>query len=159
VDETVGRINGQYAEGTWVPVRYRYRTFAPEELAALYRAADVALVTPLRDGMNLVAHEYVAAENDGVLVLSELTGAADHLDGALLVNPYDTDGLVQALHTALTMPEAERRRRLATLKAAVRRLEVHAWAARFLDALGPAPRAGGDGEAAAVPALALTPPA
>ncbi|HYE95259.1 MAG TPA: trehalose-6-phosphate synthase [Rubricoccaceae bacterium] len=159
VDETVGRINGQYAEGTWVPVRYRYRAYGAEELAALYRAADVALITPLRDGMNLVAHEFVATDDDGVLILSELTGAADYLTGAVLVNPYDTDGLIHALHTALTMPEEERRQRLAMMKAAVRRLEVHAWAERFLESLDERPRPSGDGEAAALPALAIPPPA
>ena len=91
MDEVSGRINGRFARGAWAPVRYRYQSFDQPELAAIYRAADVAFVTPLRDGMNLVAHEFAAVSaasgGRGVLVLSELTGAADYLDGALLVNP------------------------------------------------------------------------
>ncbi len=146
VDEAVGRINGRFSRGAWVPVLYRYRSFAPDELAVLYRAADVGLVTPLRDGMNLVAHEFAAVsggsrgtDQPGALVLSELTGAADYLDGALLVNPYDADALAHTLHEALHLTPAERQARLDPLKAAVRRLNVHDWAARFLDALGTAP--------------------
>ena len=148
VDEAVGRINGRFSRAAWVPLIYRYRSFAPDELAVLYRAADVGLVTPLRDGMNLVAHEFAAVsggsrgtDEPGALVLSELTGASDYLDGALLVNPYDTDALAQALHTALHLSRDERRQRLEPLKASVRRLNVHDWAATFLDALGTAPSA------------------
>lgn len=139
VDEHVGRINGAYARGTWEPVRYRYRAYTQEELGVLYRAADVALVTPLRDGMNLVAHEFAAVSRRGVLVLSDLTGAADYLDGAVLANPYDTEGLPQALLQALEMPEAERVRRLERMRAAVRELDVHHWATRFLYALDAPP--------------------
>jgi trehalose 6-phosphate synthase len=161
VDEAVGRINGAFAEDNWVPIHYRYRAYPQAELAVVYRAADVALVTPLRDGMNLVAHECAAVSNPArpaALVLSELTGAADYLDGALLVNPYDTEGLPEALRAALTMPVEERRRRLDRLKGAVRRLDVHRWAARFLQALTPdggaaRPSTGGDGEATAAPPL------
>jgi trehalose 6-phosphate synthase/phosphatase len=139
VDEIVGRINGRFADSMWVPVRYRYRSLGQDELAVLYRAADVALVTPLRDGMNLVAHEFIAASERGVLLLSELTGAADYLDGAVLVNPYDTDGLVQALHTALDLPQDERRARMERLKASVKALDVHGWADRYLAALDAVP--------------------
>jgi trehalose 6-phosphate synthase len=136
VDETVGRINGRFAEGHWVPVRYRYRAFTHEELAILYRAADVALVTPLRDGMNLVAMEYATVHDSaGALVLSELTGAADYLDGAILVNPYDVDGVVRTIRAALDMPDAERRNRMARLKVSVASLDVHRWAAGFLASL------------------------
>ena len=143
MDEASGRINGRFAKGAWAPVRYRYQSFDQADLAAFYRAADVAFVTPLRDGMNLVAHEFaavsaVAAEHGGrpgALVLSELTGAADYLDGALLVNPYDADGLAQSLDRALDLPAAERRDRLARVRAAVRDLDVHVWAKRFLDSL------------------------
>ena len=147
VDQAVGRINGRFAEGTWTPVHYRYRAYTQDELAFIYAAADVALVTPLRDGMNLVAHEFAACSDAGALVLSELTGAADYLapsgpdaptGGALLVNPYDADGLARTLRDALAMPEAERRARLAFVKAAVGRLGVHGWADRFLDRLGDA---------------------
>lgn len=137
VDEHVGRINGRFAEGNWVPIRYRYRSYQQEELAALYRAADVAYVTPLRDGMNLVAQEFTAVTESGMLVLSALAGAADYLDGALLVNPYDADGLARVLHRALEMEESERRERMTVCKKAVRGLNVHGWAQRFLDSLGP----------------------
>ncbi|HLT47320.1 MAG TPA: trehalose-6-phosphate synthase [Rubricoccaceae bacterium] len=167
VDEAVGRINGAFAEGQWVPIHYRYRAYPQEELAVLYRAADVALITPLRDGMNLVAHEFAATsqpDRPAVVVLSELTGSADYLDGAVLVNPYDTEGLPEALREALAMPLEERRRRLSRLKAAVRRLDVHAWAGRFLAALHPAgeradaPSPGGDGHTVSVPRLASVAP-
>lgn len=139
MDEVSGRINGRFARGSWAPVRYRYQSFDQPELAAFYRAADVAFVTPLRDGMNLVAHEFAAVSaasgGQGVLVLSELTGAADYLDGALLVNPYDAEGVAQSLATALDMPTAERQERLGRMAAAVRQLDVHGWATRFLDSL------------------------
>jgi trehalose 6-phosphate synthase len=136
VDEVVGRINGRFAEGHWVPVRYRYRAYSQDELAVLYRAADVALVTPLRDGMNLVALEYAAVDDaDGVLILSELTGAADYLDGAVLVNPYDVDGVVRTIRVALDMPAEERRSRMLRLKSALASLDVHRWAGGFLASL------------------------
>ena len=143
MDEASGRINGRFAKGAWAPVRYRYQSFDQAELAAFYRAADVAFVTPLRDGMNLVAHEFAAVSaaaareggRPGALVLSELTGAADYLDGAVLVNPYDADGLAGSLATALDMAEDERRDRLGRLSGAVRRLDVHGWARRFLASL------------------------
>jgi trehalose 6-phosphate synthase/phosphatase len=134
IDEAVGRINGRFAEEGWSPVRYLVRSLPPEELVPLYRRSDVALVTPLRDGMNLVAKEYVAAqlENDGVLVLSELAGAADELQEALLVNPFDIEAVAEALHRALTMPEDERRARMSALRDRVRTNDVHAWVRRFL---------------------------
>ncbi len=143
MDEISGRINGRFARGAWAPVRYRYQSFDQPELAAFYQAADVAFVTPLRDGMNLVAHEFAAVSGaradqggrPGALVLSELTGAADYLDGALLVNPYDADGLVQSLADALDLPEADRRDRLTRMHAATRALDVHVWARRFLTSL------------------------
>ena len=135
MDEITGRINGRFALGAWAPVRYRYRSFTQEELAVLYRAADVAFVTPLRDGMNLVAHEFATVSERGALVLSELTGAADYLDGAVLVNPYDADGLARSLRAALDLPDDERRQRLGRMQEAVGRLDVHAWARRFLTSL------------------------
>ncbi|WP_420456102.1 alpha,alpha-trehalose-phosphate synthase (UDP-forming) [Rubrivirga sp.] len=143
MDEAAGRINGQFARGAWTPLHYRYQSFDQPELAAFYQAADVAFVTPLRDGMNLVAHEFAAVSGaradaggrPGALVLSELTGAADYLDGALLVNPYDADGLARSLADALDLPEPDRRARLARTQAAVRDLDVHAWARRFLESL------------------------
>ncbi len=140
LDEVSGRINGRFAKGSWAPLRYRYQSFDQPELAAFYRAADVAFVTPLRDGMNLVAHEYVAVSHagggrPGALVLSELTGAADYLDGAFLVNPYDADGLAQVLAEALDLKDDARRERLDRMADAVSRLDVHRWAEQFLSSL------------------------
>lgn len=155
VDEAVGRINGRFGEGGWTPIQYRYRSYTQEELAVIYRAADVALITPLRDGMNLVAQEFAAASQNGVLVLSDLTGAADYLDGAMLANPYDTEGLPDALHGALTMPEAERAERLERMKAAVLTLDAHDWADAFLQRLensAPAGRRSGRARIPSVPA-------
>ena len=135
VDETVGRINGAFARDGWIPEHYRYRAFTQEELAAIYRAADVAFITPLRDGMNLVTQEFVAVSEGGVLVLSELTGAAYLLSEALQVNPFDAQGLVMTLKEALEMPHDERLQRLGWLKKTVRKLDVHEWAAAFLHSL------------------------
>src|SRR5437879_11770255 len=140
IDETVGRINGRFSERGWSPIRYLVRSLPPAELVALYRQADVALVTPLRDGMNLVAKEYVAAQldDDGVLVLSEMAGAADELQEALLVNPFDVDEVADALHRALQMPRDERRARMSALRHRVRANDVRVWVERFLDASEPA---------------------
>jgi trehalose 6-phosphate synthase len=132
VDEVVGRINGAFSEGPWVPVHYYYRSFAQAELCAYYRAADAALITPLRDGMNLVAHEFVAANERGALVLSEMAGAAYLLSGALLVNPYDEDGLAATIKLALEMKPEDKRMRMDALKAHVADLDVHRWADRFI---------------------------
>jgi len=137
VDRMVGDINGRYADTGRVPVHYLYRNLSQRELFAHYRAADVALVTPLRDGMNLVAHEFAAArtDEDGVLVLSEFAGAARHLQGAVLVNPYDLEATSEAIHRALTMKAPEKRKRMRALRRAVMRLDVHRWADRYIDAL------------------------
>jgi len=135
VDEVVGRINGRFARESWVPVNYRYRTYTQFELCAFYRAADAALITPLRDGMNVVTQEFVTATQDGVLILSELTGAAYLLPEALQVNPYDHGGLARAIKTALEMPHEEKTERLRGLKQTIEELDVHNWADGFLDAL------------------------
>ena len=135
VDEAVGRINGQFARDNWVPVNYRYRTYTQKELCAFYRAADAALITPLRDGMNVVTQEFITASESGVLILSELTGAAYLLPEALQVNPYDQDGLAHSIKEALEMPPAEKTERLSGLKKTVRKLDVHNWADTFIDAL------------------------
>jgi trehalose 6-phosphate synthase/phosphatase len=136
IDETVGRINGRFSEPGWTPVRYLVRSLPLEELVPLYRAADVALVTPLRDGMNLVAKEYAMAqvENDGVLILSEMAGAADQLQEALAVNPFDIEAVAETLHRALSMSEDERRARMSALRHRVRAHDVHAWVDDFLRA-------------------------
>ncbi len=134
VEETVGRINGQFSEPGKVAVHYFRRSLSREDLAAYYLAADVMLVTPLRDGMNLVAKEYPACRHDlgGVLILSEFAGASWELRRAVLVNPRDIDGLKNAMVQALRMPEKERRMRMAILRMQVRRHDVHEWASMFL---------------------------
>ncbi len=138
VDGLVGRINGAFGTARWVPVHYIFRGLAEPDLVALYRAADVMLVTPLRDGMNLVAKEFVASrtDGDGVLVLSEFAGAAWELPEAILVNPYDVDGSADLFYRALMMPREERRARLAPLRTRVHTFDVHRWVASFLEALG-----------------------
>jgi trehalose 6-phosphate synthase len=137
VERLVGSINGAFGDVGRSPVHYLHRSFAMPELVALYRAADVMLVTPVRDGMNLVAKEYVASRVDerGVLVLSELTGAAHELRSALQVNPYDVDGLKDIIVQALELPEGDQARRMVSLRRVVERHHVHAWADAFLEGL------------------------
>ncbi|WP_269504132.1 alpha,alpha-trehalose-phosphate synthase (UDP-forming) [Burkholderia sp. IMCC1007] len=130
-----GRINGRYAELDWAPILYIHRQYDRQVLAALYRLARVGFVTPLRDGMNLVAKEYVSAQNPddpGVLVLSRFAGAARELTGALIVNPIDIGGMADALSQALTMPLAERRTRYADMIAQLRENNVSVWRDNFL---------------------------
>jgi trehalose 6-phosphate synthase/phosphatase len=138
VEETVGRINGACGTLHSAPVHYMHRHVSERELVALYCAADVMLVTPLRDGMNLVAKEFVASriDGDGVLVLSEFAGAAAELDGAQVVNPYDVDGVAARIGDALSMAPAERAARMQRLRQRVTQHDVHAWAAAFLHRLG-----------------------
>jgi trehalose 6-phosphate synthase/phosphatase len=138
VEEVVGRINGRFGTPTWTPIHYMYRGVSTDMVLGLCRAADVMLVTPLRDGMNLVAKEFAASrvDEDGVLILSEFAGAADELTDALLVNPYDVDGTAEAIHRALTMEAAERRRRIRALREQVSANDVHRWVATFLETLG-----------------------
>ncbi len=130
IEQLVGRVNGDHGEVGWVPVSYLYRRFDLEELIAYYVAADIMLVTPLRDGMNLVAKEYVASrcEPTGVLVLSEFAGAAEQLRTALIVNPHDVDGVAAALEAAIDMPAAEVESRMKRLIRTVRRETVFDWA-------------------------------
>ena len=137
VEGTVGRINGDFGTPRWVPVHYIYRGLSEAELVALYRAADVMLVTPLRDGMNLVAKEFIASrtDGDGVLVLSEFAGASWELPEALQVNPYDVNGTAEACYRALTMGVEERRSRLSPLRSRVEAYDVHRWAGTFLEQL------------------------
>jgi trehalose 6-phosphate synthase len=138
IEQTVGRINGDHGSVGQQPVHYLHQSMPREELTAFYLAADVMLVTPLRDGMNLVAKEYVACRHDerGVLVLSEFTGAARELTSALLVNPHDTDGVKKAVARALEMPRDEARGRMRKLRRQVLTHDVDRWARSFLDALG-----------------------
>ncbi len=134
IDEIVGNVNGRFATADWSPIRYLYRSFSQQRLAAAYRDADVGLVTPLRDGMNLVAKEFVACQVDdpGVLILSRLAGAADTMREALLVNPVDIDGTAEAIHRALTMSEEERISRSSALRRREQRDNVDAWVDSFL---------------------------
>jgi trehalose 6-phosphate synthase/phosphatase len=138
VHELVGRINGAFSSVDWVPIHYVHRSLTPKQVAALYRAADVMLVTPLRDGMNLVAKEFVTArtDEDGVLVLSEFAGAAAEMGEALQVNPYDIETMAHAYSDALRMPEEERRVRMRSLRHRIASRDVHHWAQSFIDALG-----------------------
>ncbi len=137
VERLVGEINGEFGDIGRTPVQYLHRSVPMRQLAALYRAADVMLVTPLRDGMNLVAKEYVASrvDNTGVLVLSEFTGAARELRSALLVNPHDLEGLVEAMHQALNMPQHEQELRMRPMRRHIQEHDVHHWADSFLQSL------------------------
>ncbi len=129
IDELVGRINGRFSTATWSPIRYLYRSVSQGRLAELYREADVALVTPLRDGMNLVAKEFVASQvgDPGVLVLSQMAGAAETMREALIVNPLNREGMAEELHRALTMEEPERRSRMVALQRREREQNVYRW--------------------------------
>jgi len=146
VNELVGRINGHYGSVDAVPIHFLHQSLAVDQVVALYLAADVMLVTPLRDGMNLVAKEYVATRLDGtgVLVLSEFAGAAAELVEALQVNPHDLDSVASAVKRALDMPVAEQSLRMLALRGRVAANDAHAWAQTFLDDLGHARGAGVD---------------
>ena len=138
LESLCGAINGDYGELDWMPVRYIHRNVARKRLPGLYRVADVALVTPLRDGMNLVAKEFIAAQDPadpGVLVLSRFAGAAEQLKEAILVNPYDTHGTAESIQLALQMPLVERQRRHQKLLERIRSQDVHWWRKTYLDAL------------------------
>ena len=135
LNELAGRINGTYAEVDWTPIRYVNRGYNREELTALYKAGRVAMVTPLRDGMNLVAKEYIAAqdpEDPGVLILSRFAGAAAQMSEALLVNPYSPEEVSDAIQKALKMPLAERKRRFKILRDGVENEDVHWWREKFV---------------------------
>jgi trehalose 6-phosphate synthase/phosphatase len=137
LDELVGRINGDFTVLGWVPIHYIFGTLTPVELVAHYRSCEIALITPLNDGMNLVAKEYCASciDNRGVLVLSEFAGAARQLKkGAILANPYDTEGTAEAIYRAFTMSDEEKERRMRYLRGQVRRHDVFRWVSSFLQA-------------------------
>jgi len=142
LDALSGRINGEFADIDWNPVRYVNKNYRRDELAGVYRAARVGLVTPLRDGMNLVAKEYVAAQDPddpGVLVLSRFAGAANQLKAALIVNPNSPEEIAEALKQALSMDQGERIRRWRTLYDSVRREDVSSWRDTFVGALADVP--------------------
>ena len=139
VERLVSQINGQYTDSSWVPIHFIYRHLDRKQLLAYYRAADVALVTPLKDGMNLVAKEYCAAqlEENGVLVLSEFAGAAWQLQaGAVIVNPNDMAGVAEAVRNAVLMDRAEKQHRMRILRRVVQQADVRQWSRTFLDAAG-----------------------
>jgi trehalose-6-phosphate synthase len=139
VDEAVGRINGRFARLDWTPVRYFYRSLPYEEVIAHYAVSDVAWITPLRDGLNMVAKEYVAANHAfggaGALVLSEFAGAATELHGALLTNPYDPDGMARDLYDALMLPEQDRRDRMTVMRDIVDANDIAYWSYEFIAAV------------------------
>ena len=141
-DEVAGRLNAQIGEFDWTPIRVVKKAYSRTALAGFYRRAEVGLVTPMRDGMNLVAKEYVAAQNPadpGVLVLSRFAGAAQQLGEALIVNPYDTHEVAEAIRTALAMPKSERIRRFEVLYHVIETSGIHWWTQRYLDALTRSP--------------------
>ncbi len=146
IEQTVGRINGDFGTIGHQAVNYLHHGFPREEMAALYLAADVMLVTALRDGMNLVAKEYVAArsDEDGVLVLSEFAGAADELKASLRINPHDIDGLKDSIIQAVEMSRDERRKRMRSMRKRVRENDVGHWSRGFLQSLAEAHAARGD---------------
>jgi len=138
LEQAAGRTNGRFADTDWTPIRYLNRNFPHSTLMGLLRAANVGIVTPLRDGMNLVAKEYVAAQNaqdPGVLILSNLAGAARELSAALQVNPYDTRAVSHAIQAALSMSLQERRERHASMLQILKRNDIAAWTRRFVEAL------------------------
>ena len=134
----VSDVNGRHGEADWTPIRYLNKGFSQTVLAGLYRTAQVGVVTPLHDGMNLVAKEYVAAQNPadpGVLVLSKFAGAANELDTALLVNPHDIDGMARTIATAISMPLTERRMRWEAMMEKLCAGTIQQWFAAFVEAL------------------------
>lgn len=137
IDQTIGRINGKYATAGWTPITYHFKNLAIEQIVALYDQADVALVTPLRDGMNLVAKEYVATKlnRDGVLILSEMAGAIDELQEALHVNPNDVRSIMSALLKALNMSNKERSWRLEAMQQRLSAYDIHRWSDDFIEQL------------------------
>jgi alpha,alpha-trehalose-phosphate synthase [UDP-forming] len=137
IELTVGRINGDYATMSHTAISYHHHGYPREEMAALYLASDIMLVTALRDGMNLVAKEYVAArfDDDGVLILSEFAGAADELKRAMRINPHDIDGLKESILEAIEMPQRERTARMRSMRKRVLEFDVARWSSTFLDTL------------------------
>ncbi|HEX9281004.1 MAG TPA: trehalose-6-phosphate synthase, partial [Candidatus Udaeobacter sp.] len=137
IDRLVGDINGRFSTSTWLPVQYHFRSLDREDLLAHYRGCDIAFVTPLKDGMNLVAKEYCACriDSDGVLILSQFAGAAEQLKpDALLVNPYDVEQLADTLLRAFQISPAERRARMKRMRRVVRDESVFWWVDSFLKA-------------------------
>jgi len=137
IDLLVGKINGKLGTIHWTPIHYFYRSFSLHSLSAFYRMADVALVTPMRDGMNLVCKEYIASKLDqrGVLVLSEMAGSAKELSDAILINPNDINKMVEAIYTALTMPPDDQKAHISIMQESLKRYNIHHWVKIFMDKL------------------------
>ncbi len=137
VDELVGNINGKYSSHVWTPILFHYQSFDEDKLAGYYYSADIALVTPLRDGMNLVAKEYITTKQNspGVLILSEMAGAAKEMNEAILINPYDIPSIAEAIYTALKMPEKEQIERNQAMQERIKTYDVNRWAWEFMDKL------------------------
>ncbi len=134
IDETVGRINAAFRTANWTPVKYFFRRIPQHLLLAYYQVSDIALLTPIRDGMNLIAKEYIAArEKQSVLILSEFAGASEELNEAIIVNPYDICSTAEALKTAITMPSEEKKNRFQELKKKVKKHDSSWWLSRFID--------------------------
>lgn len=136
IDGLVGEINSQFTKTGWVPIHYLFHSISRKELLAFYRNAEIALITPVKDGMNLVAKEFIASNvhDNGVLILSEFAGAATQLQHeALLINPFDIEGVADAIYTALTMPSTERQQRMRKMRRSVRRYNVYWWIHAFLN--------------------------
>lgn len=134
IDELIGKINGRFGTFEWTPILYQYRFLSLDSLVALYSESDVALITPLRDGMNLIAKEYIAARTDqtGVLILSEMAGAAKELGEAIIINPYNVEEIALALKTALEIPPDEQKRRISLMQKRLQRYDVVRWADEFI---------------------------
>ncbi|WP_114458256.1 trehalose-6-phosphate synthase [Halanaerobium sp. MA284_MarDTE_T2] len=132
INKKIAEINGKYQKDNWVPVKYFYGSLPQEKLLPYYKAADAALITPLIDGMNLVAKEYLAVQEDGVLILSEFAGAAEYLDNALIVNPYNQEEIADSIYSALTMPKKERKERLKIEKEKLKKYDINWWRDSFL---------------------------
>ena len=138
LETEAGHINGIYSDFDWTPIRYLNRGFNRKILAGFFRRSQVGLVTPLRDGMNLVAKEYVAAQSatdPGVLILSKFAGAAEELDGALLVNPYDIEGMSEVIKIALQMPKEERVNRWVRMIDQLQDFDIHRWSKNCISAI------------------------
>jgi trehalose 6-phosphate synthase len=135
IDRLVGEINSEFSQTGWIPIHYLYNSISRKELLAFYRFAEIALITPVKDGMNLVAKEYVASNSDenGVLILSEFAGSAFQLQHeAVLINPYDIEGMAESIYRALTMPLQERKRRMRKMRRSIQRNDVFVWVQTFL---------------------------
>jgi trehalose 6-phosphate synthase/phosphatase len=137
IDRLIGNVGGRFSQAGWAPIQYLFRRLTEKELLAYYRACDVALITPLKDGMNLVAKEYCACslEDNGVIILSEFAGAAEQLrDGAIMVNPFDIEGVAEAIHEAVLMDPDDRRSRMHPLRESIRREDIYHWVEAFVAA-------------------------